>query len=446
MLHVISLLILLLVAVRVAIVDAFSHSVLVPRISLDEYISSPDGYINKPVLIRDIAATTYNIESLADQLMDILGDEEVQMQRKIKNDDGSRDTEIYDITLMEAVDYMMDSNHNDAFFTFCEGLLPGYTKDSTKLHDKLTTIREAPFPNKENWFDYFPEKIQPTDAIILAGQGATSTLHRDPFEWTGTSLCLEGTKIWRFILPPTDDGGVEVVDTALKSYRLDSIAWEEGVQLSAGWQSDMSLYDTIDDTFPSAFDLMVMEEDDNEQYQSIIQDAGTSISTLQPSADASDALHELSNTDEPLFVTAIQQPGDLLLIPAHCWHQTYGPVPSIAIASQRCGSNDANNVINHILDITKCNKDIIPDILKSNNYDGGTGEEVVATLFETLDSKTTKQYKPPSHSNDFLEHLQSVKSSWPDNEEGVHCTGEPSIDPSRILQSVVVDGESEVTF
>jgi len=438
-------LLILLVVVGV-VVDAFSHSVLVPRISLDEYISSPDGYINKPVLIRDIA-TTYNIESLADELMDILGNEEVQMQRKIKNEsDGSRDTEIYDITLMEAVDYMMDSNHNDAFFTFCEGLLPGYTKDSTKLHDKLTTIREAPFPNKENWFDYFPEKIQPTDAIILAGQGATSTLHRDPFEWTGTSLCLEGTKIWRFILPPTDDGGVEVVDTALKSYRLDSIAWEEGVQLSAGWQSDMSLYDTIDDTFPSAFDLMVMEEDDNEQYQSIIQDAGTSISTLQPSADASDALHELSNTDEPLFVTAIQQPGDLLLIPAHCWHQTYGPVPSIAIASQRCGSNDANNVINHILDITKCNKDIIPDILKSNNYDGGTGEEVVATLFETLDSKTTKQYKPPSHSNDFLEHLQSVKSSWPDNEEGVHCTGEPSIDPSRILQSVVVDGESEVTF
>jgi len=409
MLHVISLLILLLVAVRVAIVDAFSHaSTLVPRISLDEYIPSPDVYINKPILIRDIA-TSSDIESLADQLMNILGDEEVQMQRKIKNDDGSRDTEIYDITLIEALDYMMDSRHDDAFFTFCEGLLPGNISDSSKLHDKFTAIREAPFPNQENWFDYFPEKIQPTDAIILAGQGATSTLHRDPFEWTGTSLCLEGIKIWRFILPPTDDGGVEVVDTALKSYRLDSIAWEDGVQLSAGWQSDLSLYDNIDDTFPSAFDLMVMEDEDNEQYQNIIQDAGTSISTLRPSSGTLDALHQISNTDEPLFVTAIQQPGDLLLIPAHCWHQTYGPVPSIAIASQRCGTNDAYNVINHILDITKYNKDTIPDILKSNSYDQEMGEEVVATLFETLDSKTTKQYKPPSHSNDFLEHLKSVK-------------------------------------
>ena len=442
MLHIISLLILLL-GFGVG-VDAFSSRTptLVPRISLDEYISSPDVYRNKLVLIRDVA-TFSNIESLADELMNILGDEEVQMQRKIKNEsDGLRDTEIYDITLMEAVDYMMDSNHNDAFFTFCEGLLPGYTKDSTKLHDKLTAIREAPFPNQENWFDYFPRKIQPTDAIILAGQGATSTLHRDPFEWTGTSLCLEGTKIWRFILPPTD-GGVEVVDTALKSYRLDSIAWEEGEQLSAGYQSDMTLYDNIDDTFPSAFDLMFMEDEDNEQYQTIIQDAGTSISTLQPSSDALDALHQISNTDEPLFVTAIQQPGDLLLIPAHCWHQTYGPVPSVALASQRCGANDANNVINHILDITKCNKDTIPDILKSNSYDEGMGEKVVATLFETLDSKTTKKYNPPSHSNDFLDHLQSVKSSWPDNDEGVYCTGEPSIDPSRILQSVVVDGESD---
>ncbi len=83
-----------------------------------------------------------------------------------------------------------------------------------------------------------------------------------------------------------------------------------------------------------------------------------------------------------------------------------------------------------------------------------------------LDCKA-KQYgfKPPAHSESFLLHLESVKSSWPHlsdsfdeeaeaylndkmdntrclNDEGVRCAGEPSIDPSRMLQSVV-DGESD---
>ena len=91
---------------------------------------------------------------------------------------------------------MMDSKRNDSFFAFCEGLLPS---DATvELHQQLTEIREAPFPNEENWFNYFPDKVRPTDALILAGEGAVSTLHRDPFEWTGTSLCLEGVKEhWR---------------------------------------------------------------------------------------------------------------------------------------------------------------------------------------------------------------------------------------------------------
>ena len=83
-------------------------------------------------------------------------------------------------------------------------------------------------------------------------------------------------------------------------------------------------------------------------------------------------------------------------------------------------------------------------------------------------------YTPPSHTNEFLKHLESVKSSWPNNNDdgrnnnkgedsdnnenltdkineidkyinadgGVFCTGEPSIDPSRMLNSAIIDGES----
>ena len=94
------------------------------------------------------------------------------------------------------------------------------------------------------------------------------------------------------------------------------------------------------------------------------------------------------------------------------------------------------------------------------------------TTVDAIISSVRHNYKPPSHSNDFLKHLESVKSSWPydddgrnndkkegqdsDNNDnydgkrnetykddgGVFCNGEPSIDPSRMLDSVIIDGES----
>ena len=97
------------------------------------------------------------------------------------------------------------------------------------------------------------------------------------------------------------------------------------------------------------------------------------------------------------FVTPIQRAGDLLLIPAHCWHQTYAPVPSIAVASQRCGANvEGSNVVEHILSILKMNEDVEnkiklpppPDILRKEQYDEGSGKDVVAGLFKYLASIT----------------------------------------------------------
>jgi len=70
------------------------------------------------------------------------------------------------------------------------------------------------------------------------------------------------------------------------------------------------------------------------------------------------------------------------------------------------------------------------------------------------DSYDTGKYNPPKHNDSFLRHLESVKSSWPFNDKideddadpttksnkyRVYCTGEPSIDPSRMLQSISDD-------
>ena len=109
----------------------------------------------------------------------------------------------------------------------------------------------------------------------------------------------------------------------------------------------------------------------------------------------------------------------------------------------------------------------------SDNINEEEDEEYSAIISEVDDYdddvlySKAKQYKPPTHSQSFIEHLESVKSSWPqdydskvdassdggdceqkekhiniDDYGGVYCVGEPSIDPSRVLDSVIVDGES----
>jgi hypothetical protein len=295
---------------------------------------------------------------------------------------------------------MMQSCHDDSFFAFCEGLLD-------EKSDDLDMIREAPFVG-ENWFDYFPPSIRPTDALILAGEGSCSTLHRDPFEWTGTSFCLEGNKIWRFIIPPT--GGVGEVDDALESYRLDSIAWtttdrtnsskemvaddeekRDALILSRGWQSDLHLYKSRAEEVLSALELSELEEDSMEAHVTEIEAMGADTSLLVPDERISDFLHNHKFS----FSTAIQQAGDLLIIPSHWWHQTYAPVPSMAIASQRCGAVvDGLSVVQHILEslsnTTNTCSDGSPleisEILKKTSYEEGEGESVANALVQLISS------------------------------------------------------------
>ena len=374
---------------------------LVPRVTLEEFLANP--VYDRPTLVRDIMSPD-QVETIAEELMSRMGDVEVQLQRKIRGDSNGDDddvTEIYDVALQEASEYMMDSSYDDSFFAFCEGLLDDDNSDDddcATLSSRLSEIREAPFRG-ENWFDYFPPSIRPTDAVILAGEGSCSTLHRDPFEWTGTSICLEGTKIWRFIIPNEEsiEGKVSNLDDALESYRLDSIAWttddekKDALVLSRGWQSDLFFYARRAEDVPSAMELLELEDDNIEAYVAEIEAMGTDISLLSPDEQISD----LVQSKQFEFASAIQQAGDLLIIPAHCWHQTYAPVPSIAVASQRCGAIvDGASVVQHVLESLSnaCTEPVRPpDILmmmrqSDYRYQEGDGKKVVDALVEHMSS------------------------------------------------------------
>ena len=184
----------------------------------------------------------------------------VTLQRKLKSVTGKQETsmELHDCTLTQGIDAIMDSTHADSRFIFQEGLLEQDNQLAlNSLSKRLYAAQESLFTD-EDWLQHFPSDMRPSSCVVMAGEGATSTLHRDPLEWTGTSLCLEGTKVWRFMAPsPT----VQVVDELLHSYRLESIAWddEHDTALSAGWQSDFNLFDTRSDNVPSAQALDEME-------------------------------------------------------------------------------------------------------------------------------------------------------------------------------------------
>mmetsp|Transcript_23565 Transcript_23565/g.36347 ORF Transcript_23565/g.36347 Transcript_23565/m.36347 type:complete len:451 (-) Transcript_23565:247-1599(-) len=338
----------------------------IPRVKANDFSANSHYYHERQCLESTIAYETPVIvegalspstcESICDRIASVCGSLEIDVQRK-----RSGQTNVYQCSLEQAFDLMMLSKRDDAIFAFCEGLLDG-TNLLCHERDTLTTCREKLFANEaegsidEDWFKWFPTNAQPSDCVILAGEGATSTLHRDPFEWTGTSICLEGTKVWRFVQPPGtlaqnndsfNDGpcsGVFHIDNLLQSYRLNSLAWgdngEDTLTLSKGWQSDFSLYSSIDCSVPSARELAKIEEKFGfDEKIKMVESIGNDQSRISPTVHG----------DTKLW-SGVQRAGDLIIIPAYWWHQTYALEPSLAVASQRCGGKrDAARVIQHIL-------------------------------------------------------------------------------------------------
>jgi len=185
------------------------------------------------------------------------------------------------------------------------------------------------------------------------------------------------------------ESGVSFVDKALESYRLPSVAWDDDTYLSSGWQSDkMSLYSFRSEDVPSAEEFAMLEEKSPEQKISDMNAIALSLDKLAPSLDFPARFD--GNDDTPTIWTVVQKPGDLLVIPAFWWHQTYALEPSVAIASQRCGNErDAKRVVSHIFDtIGLDNYDELPSVLKEVMDDSytGTQKDIASALFEVLSS------------------------------------------------------------
>ncbi|CAK0850926.1 unnamed protein product [Prorocentrum cordatum] len=250
------------------------------------------------------------------------------------------------------------SSHEDPRFLFDEDFLARKPAQAACLSDRLSLPRRL---FGENWFDHFPDHLRPAPCCIVgAGIGARSTLHRDPFEWTGTSVCLWGSKIWTF-LPPSSN--VSAVDASFESYRFPYQSYgSDGASLAAGWQADVDLYAVRDmSRCPGPRELAEAAQGVGRtkaaeataaalrRWWAARSSLGTSEkprTPVPPLRPRDSAIARLPDVVVPTCV--VQRRGDLLLIPAHWWHQTYAPEPSIAVAGQFLNEGNCQAVARHV--------------------------------------------------------------------------------------------------
>ena len=138
-------------------------------------------FYETPVLIEN-ALSEKNCDLACDVIMRDLGSNVIDLQRKLKQKDGKVVTDIAKCRLIEAFDNMMQSNHEKSYFCFCEGLLDqwkGADSEVSRIKELFNASKEKLFENsmdEENLFDFFPDNIQPSECVVVAGEGATSTV------------------------------------------------------------------------------------------------------------------------------------------------------------------------------------------------------------------------------------------------------------------------------
>ena len=87
-------------------------------------------------------------------------------------------TSVHSVKLAAWLNSVLDSNHHSAQLLFDEDLLE---LGPAELAEYAREPQRRALGN-ECWFSLFETEVRPKDCVIVTGEGARSTLHRDPFE------------------------------------------------------------------------------------------------------------------------------------------------------------------------------------------------------------------------------------------------------------------------
>lgn len=184
---------------------------------------------------------------------------------------------------------------------FAEHVHEGQPELWTYLEDELfiemnPELREdlgQPVYLKEDFFQLLPKEIRPWNAMLLWGTAySRSSLHIDPYNWTGTNAVLRGKKMWKLFPPGQDD--LLYVRNQRCGFPLD--CWK---------------YNSPIDAF-------------NPDYQ------------------------QYPKFQRAKAISFTQEAGELLIIPTGWFHQAYNLVETMAISSQVMNSQNYKLVLEEI--------------------------------------------------------------------------------------------------
>ena len=318
-----------------------------------------------PVVIGSVFHETYlEEEAWTKDLVERLSSKTVQFD--------IRDTETGEVEIFEGQfnDYLescsLESHHRQSFYFMSETIL----SSAQDLMEKIVLPKRL---FGENYFETcFPKKMRPQTALIIGGFGARSFLHADPYEWTGWNLLLEGKKLWIFF-PPDEE-----LHKLIQPSRNEVDAWG-GVNISAGWISDVDLYKNV----------VLKEEDMNSLFGKVLVEnlpSGVEIPCFNSGIDAVD------NANPGVYrnvVCIVQEEGEMVIIPPKWWHQVYHLEPSIALAGQYFNNEVKENVFNHICSWSNVNVDCKDDI--KQRY-GDENENMKYRILDTIEIALISQH------------------------------------------------------
>ncbi|XP_077978320.1 uncharacterized protein LOC144433821 isoform X2 [Glandiceps talaboti] len=200
---------------------------------------------------------------------------------------------------------------------FAEHAHEGKPKMWTYLEDELfipqhpelrKDIGEAIYL-KEDFFELFPSEVQPWNAMLLWGTAySRSSLHIDPYNWTGTNAVLKGIKRWK-LYPPGQDEYLYVFEDQKSGFPLDCYKYN----------SPIDTHDVDWKKYPKFKDARAIEFD--------------------------------------------QYPGEILLIPTGWFHQAFNVKETMAISSQVMNTNNYRILLEEILKADNLGDQELPDDL-----------------------------------------------------------------------------------
>lgn len=161
-------------------------------------------------------------------------------------------------------------------------------------------------PGDEDFFQLFPIEVRPWNSMLLWGTTfSRSSLHIDPYNWTGTNAVIAGVKRWR-MFPPGQDEFLYVLPNRKSEFPLNCYKYN----------SPIDTFEVDDKQFPKFKKAKYFEFD--------------------------------------------QYPGELLILPTGWFHQAFNFEETIAVSSQFTNINNYRVILEEILKIDNIARNQIP--------------------------------------------------------------------------------------